>query len=139
MPMFAHRQLLTLELPWLDEAVAAQAPRRRPVVPTPAEMHVLLGELSSTTGLVKAWLHADSTFAEEHRHASPHSLSVFLAQGDEAAAAARMVGLRRRRHGRMRSEVAVRRSVVSAAPGRYCSSSLVPHTLGWHVDRKGRR
>jgi site-specific recombinase XerD len=52
--MFLYRDVLQLELPWLQEVVAAKTQRRLPVVLTPSEVRALLGELSGTMGLVAA-------------------------------------------------------------------------------------
>ena len=55
--MFLYREVLQLELPWLQEVVAAKTQRRLPVVLTPSEVRALLGELSGTMGLVAALLY----------------------------------------------------------------------------------
>ena len=55
--MFLYRDGLQLELPWLQEVVAAKTQRRLPVVLTPSEVSALLGELSGTMGLVAALLY----------------------------------------------------------------------------------
>jgi integron integrase len=55
--MFLYRDVLQLELPWLQEVVAAKTQRRLPVVLTPSEVRALLGELSGTMGLVAALLY----------------------------------------------------------------------------------
>lgn len=54
--MFLYRDVLQLELPWLQKVVAAKTQRRLPVVLTPSEVRALLGELSGTMGLVAALL-----------------------------------------------------------------------------------
>jgi len=43
--LFLYKEVLRLELPWLDEVVAARAARRLPVVLTPAEVSASLAEL----------------------------------------------------------------------------------------------
>jgi integron integrase len=55
--LFLYRAVLGMELPWLDEVVAAIAPRRLPVVLTPSEVRRLLGETSGTAGLVAGVLY----------------------------------------------------------------------------------
>ncbi len=55
--MFLYREVLQMELPWLQEVVAAKTQRRLPVVLTPSEVRALLGELSGTMGLVAALLY----------------------------------------------------------------------------------
>ena len=48
--LFLYREVLKLELPWLDEVVQAKAPQRLPVVLTVAETSRLLEKLEGTTG-----------------------------------------------------------------------------------------
>jgi integron integrase len=55
--LFLYREVLGVQLPWLDEVVAARSPRRLPVVLTPAEVRRLLAELGGTVGLVVALLY----------------------------------------------------------------------------------
>jgi integron integrase len=55
--LFLYRQVLGLQLPWLEEVVVAKAARRLPVVLTPGEVRALLAELSGTMGLVGALLY----------------------------------------------------------------------------------
>ncbi len=55
--LFLYRDVLGMQLPWMDNIVAAKTSRRLPVVLTPAEVRALLGELSGTMGLVAALLY----------------------------------------------------------------------------------
>ena len=55
--LFLYRVVLELQLPWLDEIVAAKDSRRPPVVLTPSEVRALLHEMSGTTGLVASLLY----------------------------------------------------------------------------------
>jgi integron integrase len=55
--LFLYREVLGVQLPWLDEIVAAKEKRRLPVVLTPAEVRSLLHELNGTMGLVAALLY----------------------------------------------------------------------------------
>jgi len=55
--LFLYREVLGVQLPWLDEIVAAKDKRRLPVVLTPAEVRSLLHELNGTMGLVAALLY----------------------------------------------------------------------------------
>jgi integron integrase len=55
--LFLYRAVLELELPWLDEVVAAKNSRRLPVVLTPGEVRRLLAELAGTPGLVASLLY----------------------------------------------------------------------------------
>jgi integron integrase len=55
--LFLYRELLAVQLPWLDEIVTARQPRRLPVVLTPGEVAALLQHLSGATGLIAALLY----------------------------------------------------------------------------------
>lgn len=55
--LFLYREVLDIELPWLDEVIAAKTPRRLPVVLTPTEVRRLLNATSGTTGLVVSLLY----------------------------------------------------------------------------------
>jgi integron integrase len=55
--LFLYRVVLEVQLPWLDEIVAAKDHRRLPVVLTPSEVRALLLELNGTTGLVASLLY----------------------------------------------------------------------------------
>ncbi len=55
--LFLYREVLKIELPWLDEVIAAKAARRLPVVLTPTETRRLLNAMSGTMGLVASLLY----------------------------------------------------------------------------------
>ena len=55
--LFLYRVVLGVQLPWLDEIVAAKDKRRLPVVLTPGEVRSLLHELNGTMGLVASLLY----------------------------------------------------------------------------------
>jgi integron integrase len=55
--LFLYRAVLELQLPWLDDVVAARSSRRLPVVLTPPEVRALLGELSGSVGLLVSLLY----------------------------------------------------------------------------------
>ena len=55
--LFLYREVLGVQLPWLDEIVSAKDKRRLPVVLTPAEVRALLHELNGTMGVVAALLY----------------------------------------------------------------------------------
>jgi integron integrase len=55
--LFLYKQVLAVELPWLDEVVQAKTPQRLPVVLTPAEVRSLLMELDGTMWLVASLLY----------------------------------------------------------------------------------
>ena len=55
--LFLYREVLQVQLPWLDEIVAAKEQRRLPVVLTPSEVRSLLHELSGTMALVASLLY----------------------------------------------------------------------------------
>ena len=55
--LFLYRVVLEVQLPWLDEVVAAKDKRRLPVVLTPGEVRSLLHEMNGTMGLVASLLY----------------------------------------------------------------------------------
>ena len=55
--LFLYAQVLQQDLPWLDEVVTAQTPRKLPVVLTPSEVRELLLELKGITGLLASLLY----------------------------------------------------------------------------------
>lgn len=55
--LFLYREVLGIQLPWLDEVISAKDSRRLPVVLTPAEVRALLQEMSGTMGLVASLLY----------------------------------------------------------------------------------
>jgi integron integrase len=55
--LFLYRNVLEVELPWLDNVTRARRPARLPVVLTRAEVRALLAELSGTTWLVASLLY----------------------------------------------------------------------------------
>ncbi len=55
--LFLYRDVLHIELPWLDEVIAAKMGKRLPVVLTANEMRALLNAMSGTMGLVASLLY----------------------------------------------------------------------------------
>lgn len=55
--LFLYREVLGIELPWLDNVVPAKASKRLPVVLTPREARALLHELNGTMWLVTSLLY----------------------------------------------------------------------------------
>ena len=55
--LFLYRTVLQIQLPWLDEIVTVQSPRRIPVVLTSSEVRKLLNHMSGTMGLVASVLY----------------------------------------------------------------------------------
>ncbi|MDR2187559.1 MAG: integron integrase [Azonexus sp.] len=55
--LFLYRQVLGMDLPWLDEIVQAKRSARLPVVLTPREVRDLLGTTQGTMGLVAGLLY----------------------------------------------------------------------------------
>lgn len=55
--LFLYREVVHVELPWLDEVIAAKASRRLPVVLTSTEIRHLLNAMSGTMGLVASLLY----------------------------------------------------------------------------------
>ena len=55
--LFLYKQVLGIELPWLDDVVRAKKPQRLPVVLTVAEMQRLLARLEGSHGLMARMLY----------------------------------------------------------------------------------
>ena len=55
--LFLYREVLAIELPWLDEVIAAKSAKRLPVVLTQVETRKLLDGMSGTTGLIARLLY----------------------------------------------------------------------------------
>lgn len=55
--LFLYREVLKIELPWLDEVVVAKSAKRLPVVLTQVEVRALLNAMSGTMGLVASLLY----------------------------------------------------------------------------------
>lgn len=55
--LFLYREVLKVELPWLDEIVVAKSAKRLPVVLTQVEARALLNEMSGTMGLITGLLY----------------------------------------------------------------------------------
>jgi len=55
--LFLYKELLRVQLPWLDEVVGAKSRQRLPVVLTPSEVRALLNELGGTAWLVASLLY----------------------------------------------------------------------------------
>jgi integron integrase len=55
--LFLYREVLGVELPWLDQVQSAKRPERLPVVLTPDEVGRLLAEMSGTAGLIARLLY----------------------------------------------------------------------------------
>lgn len=55
--LFLYREVLKIELPWLDEVVVAKSAKRLPVVLTQVEVRALLNAMSGTMGLVAGLLY----------------------------------------------------------------------------------
>ncbi len=55
--LFLYKQVLELELPWLDNVEQAKAPKRLPVVLTREEVHQVLVQLEGTNWLVASLLY----------------------------------------------------------------------------------
>ena len=54
---YLYKQVLEIDLPWLNEVVQAKAPKRLPVVLTPTEVRELLLHMDGTTGLIAQLLY----------------------------------------------------------------------------------
>lgn len=55
--LYLYKQVLGMELPWLDEVVQARRPRRLPVVLTPTEVRDLLMHTNGVAGLIAQLLY----------------------------------------------------------------------------------
>ena len=55
--MFLYREVLHVELPWIEEVIAAKTPKRLPVVLTQTETRRLLDSMSGTMGLTASLLY----------------------------------------------------------------------------------
>lgn len=55
--LYLYKQVLAINLPWLDEVIQAKRPRRLPVVLTPSEVRQLLLHMDGTTGLIAQLLY----------------------------------------------------------------------------------
>lgn len=55
--LYLYKQVLAVDLPWLEEVVQARRPRRLPVVLTQSEVRLLLQQLDGTMGLVAELLY----------------------------------------------------------------------------------
>lgn len=63
--LFLYREVLAIELPWLDEVIAAKTAKRFPVVFTHVEMRKLLDAMSGTTGLIARLLYGTGMRLQE--------------------------------------------------------------------------
>ncbi|OFZ97597.1 MAG: integrase, partial [Betaproteobacteria bacterium RBG_19FT_COMBO_58_11] len=55
--LFLYREVLKIELPWLEEVISAKTAKRLPVVLTQLETRQLLGAMSGTMGLMASLLY----------------------------------------------------------------------------------
>ena len=55
--LFLYREVLEIELPWLENVTQAKAPKRLPVVLTVSEVQAVLSRLSGTHGLIASLLY----------------------------------------------------------------------------------
>ena len=55
--LYLYKEVLQVQLPWLDEVVQAKAAKRLPVVLTPTEVRELLMHMQGTTGLIARLLY----------------------------------------------------------------------------------
>ena len=55
--LYLYKQVLGVDLPWLDEVVQAKTPKRLPVVLTASEVRELLLHMQGTTGLIAQLLY----------------------------------------------------------------------------------
>ena len=55
--LYLYKQVLGVDLPWLDDVVQAKTPKRLPVVLTASEVRALLLHMQGTTGLIAQLLY----------------------------------------------------------------------------------
>jgi integron integrase len=55
--LYLYKQVLGMDLPWLNEVIQAKRPQRLPVVLTPSEVRELLLHMEGTTGLIAQLLY----------------------------------------------------------------------------------
>lgn len=55
--LFLYKEVLAIDLPWLDNVERAKAPKRLPVVLTPAEIQKILAQLDGTNLLITSLLY----------------------------------------------------------------------------------
>jgi integrase len=66
--LFLYRQVLDVELPWLDNVTRASRPKRLPVVLSRAEVRAVLAELEGTCWLIASLLYGSGLrLMEAHR------------------------------------------------------------------------
>src|SRR5271167_1393429 len=66
--LFLYRQVLDVELPWLENVTRASRPRRLPVVLSAAEVRAVLAELDGTCWLIASLLYGSGLrLMEAHR------------------------------------------------------------------------
>lgn len=66
--LFLYRQVLDIELPWLDNVTRASRPKRIPVVLSRAEVRAVLAELEGTCWLIASLLYGSGLrLMEAHR------------------------------------------------------------------------
>jgi integron integrase len=66
--LFLYKQVLEIELPWLDQIVRSKRPKRLPVVLTRAEVRAVLGNLSGRHWLVASLLYGSGLRLLEALH-----------------------------------------------------------------------
>ena len=66
--LFLYRQVLDIELPWLDQIVRSQRPKRLPVVLTRSEVRAVLGKLTGHHWLVASLLYGSGLRLLEALH-----------------------------------------------------------------------
>jgi len=73
--LFLYRQLLEIELPWLENVMRARRPKRLPVVLTVAEERSVLAQLDGAARRSKTW--SSSTVQELLGHADVRATMIY--------------------------------------------------------------
>lgn len=99
--LFLYKQVLGIDLPWLDGITRAKKPARLPVVLSPAEVAAVLGNTKGVNGLIirllygTAWRRARE--AEGMAHVNFHDLrhscaSILIASGADLFTVSKILG-----------------------------------------------
>ena len=124
--LFLYRQVLDIELPWLENVTRASRPKRVPVVLTVGEVRSVLAQLEGTSWLIASLLYGSGLRLMEAHRLRVKDIS--LGSGE--------IIVRDAKGGRDRVTVLPAASDRSASTSRSCSSDLGDSAVG--VSRVSR-